>query len=207
MKKTTAPRKKPTVKAGTSKQAAIDRKKAFVEAYITNGGNATAAAKTAGYSVKTAGSQGQRLLKDVEISTQIAKRQDALAEKHELTTDSVIAELSKIVHVDPRQLFNEDGTVKAPGEWSDRMAGAIASVEVLEEYEGQGKDRKFVGYTKKVKFWDKNSAIDKAMKHLGLFEKDNEQKTGALAGLPPDILKAIAARLKALKNARPGLAG
>ena len=36
-------------KAGTSKQAAADKKKLFAEAYIANGGNASEAAKSAGY--------------------------------------------------------------------------------------------------------------------------------------------------------------
>lgn len=40
-------------------------------------GNATAAAISAGYSKKTAYSQGQRLLKNVEIRTAIEKRQRA----------------------------------------------------------------------------------------------------------------------------------
>jgi len=48
-------------KAGTSKQAAVDRKKLFAEAYIANGGNASEAAKNAGYSAKTAYSAGYRL--------------------------------------------------------------------------------------------------------------------------------------------------
>ena len=52
---------------------------------------------------------------------------------------------------------------------------AIASVEVREEFEGQGESRKLVGYTRKVKFWDKPSAINMVMRHLGLFEKDNAQ--------------------------------
>lgn len=196
---------KPPVKAGTSKEAAAARKAAFIEAYITNGGNATEAAKTAGYSPKTAGSQGQRLLKDVEVKAALAERRESLAEKHELTTDSVIAELAKIVHADPRRLFREDGTLLSVQEWPDGIAGAVASVEVDELFEGQGSQRKFIGYTKKVKLWDKNSGIDKAMKHLGLFEADNKQKAGALAELPREMVKAIVERLKQLNagNGKP----
>jgi phage terminase small subunit len=39
-------------------------------------------------------------------------------------------------------------------------------------------DGAVVGQVKKVKLWDKNSALEKAMKHLGLFEKDNSQDKG-----------------------------
>jgi hypothetical protein len=76
------------------------------------------------------------------------------------------------------------------------MAGAVASIEVDELFDGKGKGRKFIGYTKKVKFWDKNSGIEKAMKHLGLFAEDNKQRMGALANLPRDVLQAIVERLQ-----------
>lgn len=42
---------KPRVKAGTSAQAAAERRERFVEAYITNGGNGKQAAITAGFAV------------------------------------------------------------------------------------------------------------------------------------------------------------
>jgi hypothetical protein len=32
----------------------------------------------------------------------------------------------------------------------------------------------------RVKFWDKNAAIDKAMKHLGAYERDNAQRSESL---------------------------
>ena len=48
------------------------KQRKFVEAYTDN---ATAAALAAGYSPKTAYSQGQRLLKSVEIITAIKKRE------------------------------------------------------------------------------------------------------------------------------------
>lgn len=50
----------------------------FVEEYCSNGFNATQAAIAAGYSEKTAASQGQRLLKNVEISNAIKVRLDEL---------------------------------------------------------------------------------------------------------------------------------
>jgi phage terminase small subunit len=168
--------KKPNkrVKPGTSREAAEHRRRLFVEAYIANGGNATEAAKAAGFSAKTAYSQGQRLLKDVEVNTSLSERRESLAKKYELTAESVIAELAKIVHADPRKLFDENGNIIAIRDWEDDMAGAVASVEFTVERHESGDE--VVTGTKKVKLWDKNSAIEKAMKHLGLFERDNEQQ-------------------------------
>lgn len=194
-KKKAAPKKG---KLGTGKQSAADRKAVFIEAYIANGRNATQAAITAGFSEKTARSQGQRLLTDVDVAEAVRERQGELAEKFELTTESVIAELSKIVHADPRKLFDGNGSLLPIDQLPDSMAGAIASIEVDELFEGYGEERKSIGLTKKVKFWDKNSAIDKAMKHLGLFEKDNKQKN-LLDDLPREMVQAIAARLAGQK--------
>lgn len=65
---------KKRVKAGTSKAAAAARRALFVEAYCTNGRNATQAAKTAGFSPKSAERQGLRLTSDVRVSTAVEKR-------------------------------------------------------------------------------------------------------------------------------------
>ncbi len=58
------------------------RQKAFADEYIKNGGNATAAAKRAGYSEKTAYRTGADNLKHPQIASYIAERQDAI-EKQE----------------------------------------------------------------------------------------------------------------------------
>lgn len=54
------------------------RREQFAREYVKNGGNASDAAKKAGYSEKTAYSSGQRLLKNVEVSAYIAKLQEEI---------------------------------------------------------------------------------------------------------------------------------
>lgn len=179
---------KKRVKAGTSKVSAAQRRALFVEAYIANGGNATQAAITAGYSRKTARQQGARLLTDVDISTYVEKRRAAVLaaaeEKTGLTVSGVLKELRRIVHSDPRRLMNGENNLKNIADLDDDDAAAVASIEITEDFSGRGEARELSGYTKKVKLWDKNSAIEKAMKHLGLFERDNEQKPAPLVHLP-----------------------
>ena len=55
-----------------------NKQRDFANEYIKNGGNATKAAKAAGYSEKTARSQGQRLLTNVAISKYIAEQQERI---------------------------------------------------------------------------------------------------------------------------------
>ena len=74
------------------------------------------------------------------------------------------------------------------------MKATISSLEVLEEWEGTGEDRRLVGHTKKLKFWDKNTALVNAMKHLGLFEKHNQQQPETL-NLKVTLVRAPPRRL------------
>jgi len=161
---------------GRSSAAAAERAQLFIEAYIANGGDGAAAARSAGYAPKWAARQAVTLLRRPAVIKALSERREKLARKYELTSDSVIAELARIVHADPRRLFGADGTLLPMQDWPDDMAAVVASVETDELFDGKGPGRKFIGYTKRVRFWDKNSAIEKAMKHLGLFSEDNKQR-------------------------------
>ncbi len=75
--------------------ALTEKQQRFVEAYLTNP-NATQAAKKAGYSEKTAGSQGQRLLKNVDVAASLARAREERAERTKVNADIVIKELAKV---------------------------------------------------------------------------------------------------------------
>lgn len=104
-----------------------------------------------------------KLLADTNISQRISKIQAEAAATAGLESAKVLEELRRIVHSDIAGIIGDNGKVLLPNEMPPAARAAIASVKVDEfgriEY----------------KFWDKNSAIEKAMKHLGLFEKDNDQ--------------------------------
>lgn len=158
------------VKAGTS--AASERKALFIAAYLDNGGNATQAAISAGYSAKTADQQGSRLLKDVKIKAAIKLKAVAVLEKFDLSIDRTLKEIARVAYSDPRRFYRADGSIKAMHELDDDTAATIASVEV----DILRQDGAAVGETVKIKQWDKNAALEKAMKYHGLYEKDNSQR-------------------------------
>ena len=160
------------VKAGNGQAASAARRDVFVQTYISNGNNATQAAITAGYSARTAYSQGQRLLKNAEIGRQIANTAQRVAEITGLTAERTIREVARICTFDTRRLYREDGTLKHITEMDDDTRAAIASIEVTECVV----DGIVVGQTTKIKPWDKNRALEMAMKHLGLFERNNAQQ-------------------------------
>ena len=166
---------KPKTKAGTSKAAVTVRKRAFAEAYIANKRNGRLAAIAAGLSEKGAEVAAVRMLKDPGVVALIAELTAAHEQSSGLKTDATLRETDRLIRSDLRKLIGPNCTVKDPSEWDDEMAAAVASFEVVEEFSGTGEDRKLTGYVKKIKLWDKNAAIDKGMRHLGLYEKDNAQ--------------------------------
>jgi len=171
----------------------------FVAEYLTDF-NATQAAIRAGYSAKSAKQIGSRLLTRDDVKAAISpKREEAVAERAEAINRMVLSaertrlEIARIAYFDPRRMFDKDGRPLALTELDDDTAAAVAGLEVTEEYEGQGEDRRLVGHVKKWKLADKNAALDKAAKIIGLYEKDNEQTRPMLrplAGLTTDELRA-----------------
>ena len=162
--------------AGNGHAAAALRRQRFIDAYLSNGHNATQAAITAGFSPKTACAQGQRLLRKVEVSGEIARAAEQAAQALGLERERALEEIAHISFFDPRKLFNSDGTFKNPDEWDAETAAAVASFETVEKSSGRSAgDEPNIRVTK-VKLWDKNAALEKAMKHLGLYEKDNAQR-------------------------------
>jgi len=71
------------------------KQKAFTVEYIKDR-NATQAAIRAGYSFKTAYSQGQRLLKHDEVQETIAALQKAAEARAGITVDKIVARLNRI---------------------------------------------------------------------------------------------------------------
>jgi phage terminase small subunit len=169
------------VKAGTSRSAALARREAFAQAYIGNGRNGTQAAITAGYSPKTATVQAAQLLTDPNVRALINEAMEKHSKAAGLTVERVLEEVRRLSLADTRRLYREDGTLKRPDEWDDETAAAVAGLEVIEEFSGAGEARELSGHTKKIKLWDKNAALEKAMKHLGLYERDNAQRGESLA--------------------------
>jgi phage terminase small subunit len=70
---------------------------------------------------------------------------------------------------DPARLYHEDRSLKNITEMDDDTRAAIASIEIDESKV----DGVVVGHTTKIKLWDKNRALEMAMRHLRLYERDN----------------------------------
>lgn len=96
-----------------------------------------------------------------------------------IDADTILRELLKLATSDLRKLFDEKGALLPADQWPDDVAAAVASVEVDELFEGYGQEREQIGYTKKVKFWDKTKSLELLGKHLKLFT-DKIEHSGQL---------------------------
>lgn len=140
----------------------------FVKEYLIDL-NATAAARRAGYSSKTAEQQAARLLVNVKVATSIQKGMDKRAAKIELTSERVLEEIKHSAFLDPIELFADDGTLLPLKQIPEHARRAIAGIEVLEVFDGTGESRQLVGYLKKIKLVSKEGTLTLAGKHLRLF--------------------------------------
>lgn len=136
--------------------------------------NATKAAERAGYSPKSAYSQGHRLLKNVEIKAEINRLMLRRGERLDITADKVLQELAKLAFFDPRNLFNEDGSPKNINELDGNTAAAVAGLEVNEMFEGEGDQKHAFGLCRKIKLADKGINLERIGKHLKLFTDKTE---------------------------------
>jgi len=142
----------------------------FVREYLKDF-NATQAAIRAGYSKKTGYAQGHRLLKDAEIQAKLARVLETRIEKEEISGGDVLRELKRIGLSDVGQAFDADGKLKPIAELPEDIRRSISGVEVTEEFQGRGEERERIGFTKKVKLWDKTKALEILCKHLGLLQE------------------------------------
>ncbi len=130
-------------------------------------------------SAKTINEAACRLLKNSKIAARIEELMAKATQKACLEIERTLREVARVAYSDPRRFYDSNGKLKRICDLDDDTAATIAGVEV-DEIKVDGA---VIGHTVKVKTWDKNSALEKAMKYHGLYERDNEQKKDPLAEL------------------------
>lgn len=147
--------------------------------------NATRAAITAGYSPKSANSQGSRLLTHAKVLEILSALEAKALEQAGIDTVALLRESKRIGFSDPRKLFHPDGRPKQPHELDDDTAAAVCGIERMVEYRESvgknGKPRKQRVVTFRYKLLDKNPTHERLFKHKGLFKQE------VLPPLPGDI--------------------
>jgi len=133
--------------------------------------NATESAIKAGYSKKTAHSQGCRLLKNVKVKSYVEQCLQERASKLDITPNRILEELGSIAFFNINNIFDGD-RIKSINELPKEVARAISSIKLRKE-KIDGDD--IPSEVMEIKANDKLKAIEMLMRYLGMFEIDNKQ--------------------------------
>lgn len=144
--------------------ALSDKQQAFVDAYLRTF-NATKSAIEAGYSEKTAYSQGSRLLKDAEIKAFLRARY----EEHAMDANELLHHLAEIARGDMNDLIDYKGNLdlyQARQLGKTRLLKRVKNRSVTTaDKDGEGSD---ISETE-VEAYDRLRALELIGKHLAMF--------------------------------------
>tara|TARA_R110001606_G_scaffold398055_1_gene576184 strand:- start:876 stop:1397 length:522 start_codon:yes stop_codon:yes gene_type:complete len=147
----------------------------FCQEYVKTGNKSEAyrlSYSTKNQSKKSINENASRLSKEIKVLSRITQLQKELAERNKMDIDECVQKLSAMARFDLLDLYNEDGTLKNLSDIPVESRMAIESLDV-DEIRVEGA---VIGHTKKVKLSSRRSNIIELMKHLGGYEKDNNQK-------------------------------
>lgn len=182
---------KATGKVGKAADKLNPKQIAFAVNYAVSG-NATDAARRAGYSDKTAHAQGCRLLKHADVRALIVQEQADRWKRVQMSGDEVLARLAKLARVDVRKVFTAGGALKNPSELDDDTAFCVASVEAQLVFGDDGAPPEEI---RKIKLRDPTPALRTLAQHLKLIGSDVNVNVSV------DLADRLA---KARKRAREG---
>lgn len=151
------------------------KQKAFADEYLIDF-NGKRAAITAGYSKKTAETQASRMLRIVKVQKYISKKVKERSERINISAERVLEEFAKIAFGDMRGLYDKEGKLKQPHEWSDDQAAMVSGFDVSEIKVGD----KVNTAMKKVKGNDKLRALEALGRNLKLFT-DKQEVSGTIS--------------------------
>ena len=157
------------------------RQRAFVNEDMLDR-NAPRAYVDAGYAARgrVAEVNASRLLQHADVSRAIAAFEATtlikIQNKTGITLERTLTEIARGAFFDVRKLFNDDGSPKGINELDDETASAIEGIDVVEQFQGTGEDRVFIGHIKKYKLAKRSTSLDMLMKHLNGYKDDNKSK-------------------------------
>lgn len=144
-----------------------EKQKRFVQEYLVDL-NATAAAKRAGYSEKSASRIAVELLNKTQVSAEIQKHQAKRQKRTEITQEKVLQELAAIAFANGYDFAQ----VIKPG-----VVRVIPTEEIPQDKRKAVASIKETANGTEIKTYDKVRALELLGKHLGIFDSNNNTIT------------------------------
>lgn len=168
-----------------------DKQILFCECYIVHL-NGTRAATEAKYQGDNIGIVAAQLLANPKCQAYITALRQEQKENLGISADRVLLELARLSFYDPRDIYDEHGCVRPPSEWPEDVARAVKTIRTKELFVSDGHGgRRYIGDAKEVVLEGKKGSLQLIGMHLGIFKKDNEQKTSKVIVVTPEDAKTI----------------
>lgn len=151
------------------------KQEAFCQAYIRLGDKSAAyreAYSTSKMKNETINRVAFELHQNPKITARIGYLKSQIQEDNKVTINEIVNTLADMLRFDIAELYDSNGNLLNLKSIPKKARLMISQLETDEiRFKGE-----VVGQVKKVKVFDKMQSIEKLMKHLGGYEKDNNQK-------------------------------
>lgn len=155
-----------------------DKQENYCQAYVVSG-NQSAAYRIAydaeAMNANTVAVEACRIHADPNVTLRIKQIQNEAWERNKITLDELIQSLAGMVRFDIADLYDDDGRLLPLRQMPLAARQMIQQLDSDEMYVTVDGHREVVGYTKKLRTISKLDAVEKLMKHLGGYDKDNQQ--------------------------------
>lgn len=151
-----------------------EKQEKYCQSYLICGNQSTAyriAYDAEAMNVNSVAVEACKLHSDPKISLRIKELQKEVYERNKIEIDEIIQSLAGMVRFDIADLYDEHGALLQINKIPLHARQMINQLDVDE----MRIQNEIVGYTKKIRTINKLDAIEKLMKHLGGYEKDNHQ--------------------------------
>ena len=162
---------------------------AFCLEYIKDE-NGTRAAIAVGYAKKSASVMACGLLAKHKVQARLKELRAERNARVLLEGDEILLGIKHLAVSDVRRLFDVNtGCVLPMKDWPDDIAVCVSSIEVDEIFAGKHPNRVLVGYTKKIKLWDKPKSQENLGRNKGLFKDIHEVEDKTPVQANPELLQ------------------
>jgi len=165
--------KRKKIKLSGAKVGLNNQQEMFISRYLANGcRNAKEAYIWAGYKGRdnVAEAAVVQLMKRPHVKAEIARLVKVVTKPNRATTRRIIKELCRIAFLNPKDFYNDDGTLKLISELDDDVARAISSIKTNETVisEDEKTSKKISVVTTDIKSCDKLGALTLLMRYKGM---------------------------------------
>ncbi len=142
----------------------------FCDEYLVDY-NATQAAIRAGYSKSSATAQASSLLTKPNVTAYLKGRSKKISDRLEISAERTLLEIARIAYTPATAFYDDNGRLLPIHMLGPDAAASISGFEIEEVWgiDLKSMEREQMGELKKIKRFDKNTALGFLAKHFKLF--------------------------------------